>query len=57
MTLDFGDGTTIEGYVSYSEITHRFAKPGTHILTAHTTIDGKLVMQKQKVLVASRTPR
>ncbi len=49
--VDFGDGTVIKDYVSYSEIRHRFRSPGIHIVTASSTIDGKSIMQKQKVIV------
>ncbi len=49
--VDFGDGTVIKDYVSYSEICHRFRFPGIHIVTAGSTIDGKSIMQKQKVSV------
>ena len=49
--VDFGDGTVINDYVSYSEIRHRFKSPGIHVVTTRSTIDGKSIMQKQKVLV------
>jgi hypothetical protein len=49
--VDFDDGTVIHDYVSYSEIRHGFKSPGIHIVTARSTIDGKPVMQKQKVVV------
>jgi len=49
--VDFGDGTIIDRYASYSEIRHRFKSPGIHIVTARSTIDGKPIMQKQKVIV------
>jgi hypothetical protein len=49
--VDFGDGTVIDDYVWYSEIRHRFKSPGFHIVTASSTIDGKSITQKQKVVV------
>ncbi|UCD27498.1 MAG: peptidoglycan DD-metalloendopeptidase family protein [Planctomycetota bacterium] len=51
MTIDFGDGTVIDDYVSDSEVSHKFNTPGIHIMTAKKTIDGKPIMQKQKVVV------
>jgi len=51
--VDFGDGTIIRNYVSYSEIQHTFKSPGIHIVTARGTIDGISVIQKQKVIVGS----
>jgi hypothetical protein len=42
--VDFGDGTVIKDYVSYSEIRHRFRSPGIHIVTASSTIDEKSIM-------------
>jgi len=52
--VDFGDGTIINCYLSYSEVNHRFESPGIHVVTAQSTIDGKPIMQKQKVFVGSR---
>jgi murein DD-endopeptidase MepM/ murein hydrolase activator NlpD len=52
--VDFGDGTVIDDYISYSEIRHEFASPGIHVVTASGTIDGKSIMQKQKVIVSVR---
>lgn len=49
--VDFGDGTIIDHYTSYSEVRHRFKSRGIHIVTASSTIDGKPIMQKQKVIV------
>ncbi|MHC4627574.1 MAG: PKD domain-containing protein, partial [Planctomycetota bacterium] len=49
--VDFGDGTIVNDYVSYSEVRHKFKSPGIHIVTASSTIDGKSIMQKQKVLI------
>lgn len=49
--VDFGDGTIIRNYVSYSEIQHAFKSPGIHIVTAYGTFDDLPVMQKQKVIV------
>ncbi|MHC4558993.1 MAG: PKD domain-containing protein [Planctomycetota bacterium] len=52
--IDFGDGTVIDDYVSYSEISHRFNSSGIHVVTARSTIEGMLIMQKQKVIVRGR---
>jgi len=52
--IDFGDGTIIRNYVSYSEIQHSFKSPGIHIVTARSTVDGKPIMQKQKVVVSKK---
>jgi murein DD-endopeptidase MepM/ murein hydrolase activator NlpD len=52
--IDFGDGTIIRDYVSYSEIQHSFKSPGIHIITARSTIDGKPIIQKQKVVVSRK---
>ena len=51
MEVDFGDGTVVGDYVSYSEIGHKFKSPGIHVVTASSTIDGKPITQKQKVFV------
>ena len=52
--VDFGDSTVIDDYVSYSEIRHKFKSPGIHIVTTSSTIDGKSITQKQKIIVRSR---
>jgi hypothetical protein len=52
--VDFGDGTVIDNYVSYSEIRHRFKSPGIHVVTTSSTINGMSIMQKQKVVVRLR---
>jgi len=52
MTIDFGDGTRIEKYESFSELDHTFRKPGIHIVTASTNVDGLPITQKQKVVVS-----
>ncbi|HUU19936.1 MAG TPA: PKD domain-containing protein [Sedimentisphaerales bacterium] len=49
--VDFGDGTIIDHYASYSEVRHRFKSRGIHIVTASGTVDGKPIMQKRKVIV------
>jgi len=54
--VDFGDGTVIQDYVSYSELRHKFTSPGIHVVTASGTIDGKSITQKQKVLVSEDKP-
>ena len=45
------DGAVIDGYVSYSEVSHRFKRAGIHTVTAHAMVGGKPVTQKQKVIV------
>jgi hypothetical protein len=52
--VDFGDGTVVDDYISYSEIRHRFKSPGIHVVTTSGIIDEKLIMQKQKVFVGVR---
>jgi hypothetical protein len=54
LKVDFGDGTRLADYVSYSEVTHRFQTPGIHIVTAFCESQGKPIMHKQKVVVAAR---
>ena len=54
LTKRFGDGTIIDDYVSYSEISHRFKSSGIHVVTARSTIDGMLIVQKRKVIVGGR---
>ena len=49
--LDLGDGTVIENYESYGEISHAFQRPGIQVITATAEIDGMSVTQKQKILV------
>lgn len=49
--VDFGDGSVINDYFSYTEISHRFKSPGIHIVTCSSTIDGHSITQKQKVVV------
>ena len=56
ITVDFGDGTVIDDYVSYSEIRHRFTFPGIHVVTTSSTIEGRSVTQKQKVIVFENKP-
>jgi murein DD-endopeptidase MepM/ murein hydrolase activator NlpD len=55
--IDFGDGTTVDGYTSYSEIDHRFGTAGIHIVTAQATIGNKPIMQKQKVVVGGHVSK
>lgn len=51
LTLDFGDGTMIDDYRSYAEVTHAFRTPGLHVVTARATVRGTPVTQKRKVVV------
>jgi len=52
LKIDFGDGAIIDDYKPYSEVTHKFTKPGIYIVTAQIRLDGKNIVQKQKVVVA-----
>ena len=54
INVDFGDGTVIHDYVSYSKIHHGFKSPGIYIVTARSTIEGKPIMQKLKVIVGEK---
>lgn len=54
--VDFGDGTIIDRYVSYSQISHKFKFPGVYVVTAQSTIDGKPILQKQKIVVGENRP-
>ncbi|MHC4445627.1 MAG: PKD domain-containing protein [Planctomycetota bacterium] len=51
LKVNFGNGTIIDNYASYSEVTHRFKTAGIHIVTAQTIIDDKPITQKQKIVV------
>lgn len=51
MTVDFGDGTIVDNYLSYSEVKHGFKTPGIHVVTARAMVSGKPITQKQKVVV------
>jgi murein DD-endopeptidase MepM/ murein hydrolase activator NlpD len=51
MTVGFGDGTVVNQYASYSELTHGFKTPGIHIVAARATVAGDPITQKLKVLV------
>jgi len=49
--LDFGDGTTCENYEPFSDLEHRYNKPGIYIVTASAEKDGRPAMTKLKVVV------
>jgi murein DD-endopeptidase MepM/ murein hydrolase activator NlpD len=49
--LDFGDGTVCENYEPYSDIEHRYNKPGIYIVTASAEEDGRPAMTKLKVVI------
>jgi murein DD-endopeptidase MepM/ murein hydrolase activator NlpD len=53
MTVNFGDGTIFDDYLSYSEVEHGFKTPGIHVVTARATVGGKPITQKQKVIVSA----
>ena len=49
--IDFGDGTKLDDYESFTVVEHAFAKPGLHIVTARAEVDGSPATRKQKVAV------
>ncbi len=56
LRVDFGDGTRLADYESYTAVPHRFKTPGLHIVTAQCEPRGLPIMQKLKVVVTP-TPR
>jgi len=53
LKVDFGDGTQLADYHSYTELQHRFKTPGIHVVTAQCEAAGLPIMCKQKVVVAA----
>jgi hypothetical protein len=53
IAVDFGDGTQVADYRSYTELHHSFKTPGIHVVTAQCEADGKPIAQKLKVVVTS----
>lgn len=51
--VDFGDGTKVDDYREYSELRHRFQKPGIHVVTAESREGGRPIVQKLKIVVAT----
>ena len=51
INLDFGDGRLVKDYTPYSAITHRFERPGIHIVSATGRAGDLPVTQKVKVVV------
>ncbi len=49
--IDFGDGTVIEDYRSYSAVSHAFKTPGIHIVTVTGKAGTLPATQKVKVVV------
>lgn len=49
--IDFGDGAIVRDYRPYSAITHKFKKPGIHIVTVTGTAGKLPVTQKVKIIV------
>jgi murein DD-endopeptidase MepM/ murein hydrolase activator NlpD len=49
--IDFGDGTILRDYHSYSAITHKFRKPGIYVVTVTGTAGKLPVTQKVKIVV------
>lgn len=54
LAIDFGDGTQLSDYRSYSELRHRFKPPGIHIVSPQCSAAGLPITQKQKVIVTAR---
>ncbi|MCX6906507.1 MAG: PKD domain-containing protein [Verrucomicrobia bacterium] len=53
MTVDFGDGTRLDDYRSYTEHAHGFQRSGIHIVTVRCEADGKPITNKLKVVVTA----
>lgn len=51
--VDFGDGTKLDDYKPYTEVSHHFQSPGIHIVTAQSEEAGKPIVQKLKVVVTA----
>lgn len=51
LKVDFGDGTQLADYQSYSELQHSFKTPGLHVVTAQCEAAGLPITSKQKVVV------
>jgi hypothetical protein len=51
ITVDFGDGSQVAEYKSYTQLAHAFKTPGIHIVTAQCESGGKPIMSKLKVVV------
>jgi len=49
--LDFGDGTARDNYEPFSDVEHRYDKPGVYVVTASAEKDGRPAMTKLKVVV------
>lgn len=49
--LEFGDGTVLEDYQSYSDVEHKYATGGIYVFTASTAKDGRPATSKLKVVV------
>ena len=53
ITVEFGDGTRVDDYRPYAELIHNFKTPGVHIVTAQCEASGKIIANKQKVVVGN----
>ena len=53
LKFEFGDGTELADYRSYSALRHSFKTPGIHIVAAQCTGAGLPSTQKQKVVVTA----
>jgi len=51
LTIDLGGGVVKQGYRPYDPLFHPFERPGIHVVTARTAVNGLPVTQKLKVVV------
>jgi murein DD-endopeptidase MepM/ murein hydrolase activator NlpD len=51
ISLDFGDGTVLDGYLPFSDIEHRYKAVGTYIVTAAAEKAGRPAIAKLKVVI------
>jgi murein DD-endopeptidase MepM/ murein hydrolase activator NlpD len=51
INVDFGDGRLVKDYTPYSAITHRFKRPGIHVVTVTGRAGELPVTQKVKVVI------
>jgi hypothetical protein len=52
--VDFGDGTIINDYKSFSKIQHKFKTSGIHVIAAVAKVNDLPITQKQKVIVKEK---
>jgi murein DD-endopeptidase MepM/ murein hydrolase activator NlpD len=51
INIDFGDGGSVKNYTPYSGITHRFKRPGIHVVSVTGRAGNLPVTQKVKVVI------